>query len=173
MSGGFSFLALSLSHFLYLSFLNHFIYLHSKCVPPSWSALLEFFTSSLLTFGSEMVLLYLYSLYAPSPHSSIPPDTTHPSHIPLTWGISDLQIKQFLSHWSQTRLLWARKYGSSYLCFWVDDLVSGSEFTLLIFWGYHPLWFLMTSPSSSIGVPDWSQSSSWLYISTHVWVSYR
>ena len=103
MSGVFSFLALSLSHFLYLSFLNHFIYLHSKCVPPSWSALLEFFTSSPLTFGSEMVLFYLYSPYAPSPHSFIPPDTTCRSHIPLTWGINDLQIKQFLSDWSQTR----------------------------------------------------------------------
>ena len=99
----FLFLALSLSHFLYLSFLSHFISLHSKCWTPILIPLLEFFTSSPLTFGSEMVLLYLYSPYAPSPHSSIPPDTTHPSHIPLTWGINDLQIKQFLSHWSQTR----------------------------------------------------------------------
>ena len=125
MSGSFSLsrsLPLSL---LYLSFLSHFIYLHSKCCPPILIPLLEFFTSSPLTFGSEMVLLYLYSPYAPSPHSSIPPDTTHPSHIPLTWGINDLQIKQILSHWSQTRLLCARKYGASYVCFWVDDLVSG------------------------------------------------
>ena len=86
MSGSFSLsrsLPLSL---LYLSFLSHFIYLHSKCGPPILIPLLEFFTSSPLTFGSEMVLLYLYSPYAPSPHSSIPPDTTHPSHIPLTWG---------------------------------------------------------------------------------------
>ena len=82
----FLFLALSLSHFLYLSFLSHFISLHSKCWTPILIPLLEFFTSSPLTFGSEMVLLYLYSPYAPSPHSSIPPDTTHPSHIPLTWG---------------------------------------------------------------------------------------
>ena len=121
----FLFLALSLSHFLYLSFLSHFISLHSKCWTPILIPLLEFFTSSPLTFGSEMVLLYLYSPYAPSPHSSIPPDTTHPSHIPLTWGINDLQIKQILSNWSQTKLLCARKYGASYVCFWVDDLVSG------------------------------------------------
>ena len=98
MSGSFSLsrsLPLSL---LYLSFLSHFIYLHSKCCSPILISLLEFFTSSPLTFGSEMVLFYLYSPYAPSPHSSIPPDTTHPSHIPLTWGINDLQIKQILSH---------------------------------------------------------------------------
>ena len=123
------FLTLSLSHFLYLSFLNNFIYLHSKCcspilIPPP--RVLHFITPhlwlwdgaplSLLPICSQPSLLHSSWHYTPIPYSPY-------LGASMIYRSSRSSLTEARQH--SPLLLCARKYGASYVCFWVDDLVSG------------------------------------------------
>jgi hypothetical protein len=145
---------------------NWFIYLHSKCCPPSQSLLQEFFTHP--SFASERVL-------STTPTSSY----THPlsPHPLLTYpspGQSSLdRIRYTLSHWGQIMQSSMRAWTCPYMLFgwclnlwklprvWVSWFCQSSYGVAILFSSFNP------SPNSFISVPYLSPvvGCKYLYLS--------